>query len=308
MSRYLLYGALSVLLVLSLLALNLVTFSGRIEQRLIAHYYLVLGDSIAYGYQPNLIFTQGFADDVTSDLQGLGVSDDFNYACPGEDTVTMIEGGCPSALFHHESYIGAQLDAVIAFAKNHRGNVGPVTLAIGSNDVLSDYHSGSCSVSQSANADLARMDQNLTQVILPRLVDALSVAPELYVPALNMLNYYDPYARQCPASLTFVKTLNAHLAADAMPFGIPMIDVFAAFGGDTHMAANVCTLTWYCDSEFQFDLHPTSQGYRIIANAIEQTLGYQLTVGRLSSPAQAAVVQPEGTREHVDLPSREHLA
>lgn len=309
MRRYLPYGALAVLLALALLALNLYAFSGSIEQRLSAHYYLALGDSLSFGFQPDLNFSKGFADDMANDLRTFGVADDINYACPGETTLTMIDGGCPLRLFHRDAYTGPQMDAAVAFLNKYRGRVGPITLEIGSNNVLPDFDPNACTVNQNANADLARMDQNLTQVILPRMLNALSISPGLPVPVLNMLNYYDPYARQCPESLAFVRTLNAHLAADALPFGVPMIDVFGAFGGDAHMADNVCSYTWYCNAEYHFDIHPTSQGYRVIANTIEQTLGYRLAADHIAPATQVATTrQAPGAWEMADLPTRERLA
>jgi lysophospholipase L1-like esterase len=86
-----------------------------------------------------------------------------------------------------------------------------------------------------------------------------------------MLNYYNPFAKECPDSGPFIRTLNDHLAADAAQFRIPVVDVYAAFGGDAHQAENICAYTWMC-SRFH-DIHPTTQGYRIIATAIENLLG-----------------------------------
>lgn len=268
--------ALSVVIVVALavaltagdvLALGL-TRPGTLFQR---HYYLAVGDSISFGYQPNLDFTSGFVDDVFSDLQKANVTDLVNYACAGETTSTMIGGGCFGHLIHHNAYTGAQLDAATAFLRRHSGAVNPVTLEIGSNDVLPDFNSGSCTVGPNAMTDLATMDANLTQTILPRLIDALGT--HYRTGDLVMLNYYNPFARQCPGSAVFVHTLNDHLAEDAGNFGVPLVDVYTAFGGDAHMADHLCAYTWICDAQFH-DIHPTPQGYQVIASAVEQTLNY----------------------------------
>jgi lysophospholipase L1-like esterase len=127
------------------------------------------------------------------------------------------------------------------------------------------------------------MDRNLTQSILPRLEDALGGAgrPVDFV----LLNYYDPFANVCPDSLAFVGNLNAHLAADAAPFHVPVVDVYGAFGGDAHAADLVCTYTWYCDAQYHHDYHPTSAGYRAIAQAVERVLSSGSVRGGAIVPA-----------------------
>jgi len=57
------------------------------------HFYLATGDSISFGYEPNLDFTSGFADDLGGDLHKAYGSSSVNFACPSESTTTMISGG-----------------------------------------------------------------------------------------------------------------------------------------------------------------------------------------------------------------------
>ena len=235
------------------------------------HYYLALGNSISFGYQPNLDFTNGFVDDVFTDLQRANVTDGVNYACAGETSTTMISGNCFGRLIHHDAYTGAQLDAAVSFLNRHAGVVNPVTLEIGSNDVLPDWNSGTCTAGANATADLATLDANLTRTILPRLIAALGT--HYQTGDLVLLNYYNPYAQQCSDSAAFVDTLNSHLAADAARFGVPVVDVYTAFGGDAHMADHICAYTWICNTQFH-DIHPTTQGYRVIASAVERVLSY----------------------------------
>jgi lysophospholipase L1-like esterase len=148
--------------------------------------------------------------------------------------------------------------------------VNPVTLEIGSNDVLQDFDQTTCTTSASADADVARMDNDLTRTILPQLRDAMGSTYQKG--DLVMLNYYNPFARACSNSAVFVHRFNQHLADDAAAFGIPIVDVYAAFGGDKYMADNICDYTWICSA--YHDIHPTTAGYRVIANAVEKTLGY----------------------------------
>jgi lysophospholipase L1-like esterase len=274
--RFVLYAVFSVVLVVGLLALDAAALEANNPVTTLGHhYYLALGNSLSFGFQPNLDFTDGFADDVFTFLQRANVTDLTNFACAGETTTTMIEGGCIGRFDHHGSYFGAQLDAAIAFLQEHPGRVSPITLEIGSNDVLPDWNIATCSPNPAYTTHLDRMDHNLTQTILPELIHAVETPTGIRAGGLHLLNYYNPFARACPDSALFVNELNAHLAADAAPFGVPVIDVYAAFGGDAGMAGNVCgprPYTWICDAQFH-DPHPTTLGYQVIAHAVELGLG-----------------------------------
>ncbi|HEX5156669.1 MAG TPA: SGNH/GDSL hydrolase family protein [Ktedonobacterales bacterium] len=267
--------ALSVVLVAALVGVDLLVLSRNDPAQAIApHYYMALGDSLSFGYQPNLDFSSGFADDIFNDLRFVDVTGIVNYACAGETTDTFIHGGCVGHFAHHGSYTGAQLTAAVNFVKKeaNRGHVSPITLEIGSNDVIPDWDPSTCTASPNAAADLAHMDDNLTKVILPQLVDALQSRTNANNGDLHLLNYYNPYAKECPDSAQFVHTLNDHLAADAAQFKIPVVDIYGAFGGDANMASNICNYTWICDSRFH-DIHPTNTGYKVIAKAVELALG-----------------------------------
>lgn len=319
------YIVLTGVLIILLVVMNVAILATN--NKVIQHYYLATGDSISFGYQPNLDFFHGFADDLATQFrQGelnapsakVKVNINLaNYACPGETTETMINGNCPFRNFLKETYacpqICSQLDAVVLFLQEHKGNVSPVTFELGSNDVLPDFDVANCSVSSNGAADLAAMDNNLIKVdhahpddatdtgngILQRLVDALTIAP---VPAhgpvrlagdLVLLNYYNPFAKVCPNSVDFIHTLNDHLAADAATLHIPVVDVYAAFGGDSGMADNVCTYTWYCTNQ---DFHPTTKGYEVITTAVEATLGYPHALPIPASQPGSAAPPPAAYR------------
>jgi lysophospholipase L1-like esterase len=269
---------LSVVLVVALVALDVGVLLTN-NPMLIFHpqFYLALGDSISFGYQPNLDFTDGYVDDVGAALLAANRTEDVvNYACAGESTTTMIKGNCLVHLVHHNAYSGPQLDAAVSFLHAHSGHVLPVTLAIGANDVLPDWDTSTCTALPNATADLDALDTNLTQTILPKLIAAQSVPLATVGPSFLLLNYYNPFARVCPSSLVFLHELNDHLATDAAQLHIPMVDVYTAFGGDDHMADNLCTYTWVCNSSVHNDFHPTSTGYQVIAHAVDQALGMKV--------------------------------
>jgi len=235
-------------------------------------HYLALGDSMAFGYQPDLNFSHGYAEDFGHDLEQQQSGRDFaNMACPGETSTTMLTGKCPYPFLRKYLYLGPQLDAALAYLKTYRGQVSPVTLNIGANNVLPDINATTCVVNvDKFKADLATLDTDLKQVILPKLRSALTVNGVM-TGDLVMIGYYDPYQNMCPNSLSYSGQLNQHLANDIKGYGT-MIDTFTAFGGPAIPNPNICTYTWMC-SLFH-DFHATDQGHRVVADAIEQTLGY----------------------------------
>lgn len=286
-SRVLLYGAFAVLLVLLLGGMDVLLFTVKNPgPRPARHYYLALGDSLAFGYQPDFDFSDGYAAQVFGALQKTGVTDLVNYACAGESTTTFIQGHCIARVAKHIEYTGPQLDAATTFIAQHRGAVSPVTLELGSNDVLPDFDITTCTAAPSSDADLATLDADLTQTILPRLQAAITAAGGPATNSLLLLNYYNPFVKACPNSVAFAHLLNDHLAADAAQLKVPLVDVYSAFGGDDHMADHICEWTWVCDAQFDHDVHPTTAGYGVIAQAIERTLGYPGSGGPSLSPVQ----------------------
>jgi lysophospholipase L1-like esterase len=235
-------------------------------------HYLALGDSMAFGYQPDLDFDHGYVDDFGQDLeQRYHVLDYANLSCPGETTTSMIDGGCPYPFLRKYFYLDTQLQAALRYLTTFRGEVSPVTLNIGVNNVLFDADPSTCSVNQSQfNADLSTMDSDLTGTILPELKAAMTVNGVM-TGDLIMIGYYDPYENLCPNSLTYAEELNQHLRQDSQGYG-PMIDSLAAFGGTAVPNPHICAYTWIC-SVFH-DFHATDLGHRVVANAIESTMGY----------------------------------
>ena len=109
-------------------------------------YYLALGDSITYGFQPTKAksgarasdFDTGYVDLFAARLRKLSPKIQVvNYGCPGESTVTFTRGGCEGlaeGFKLHDSFRGAQLSAALAFLRAHPGQVSPVTLTLFGND------------------------------------------------------------------------------------------------------------------------------------------------------------------------------
>jgi hypothetical protein len=249
-------------------------------------YYLGLGDSLAYGYEPNFDWSHGYVYQWYSDLQKHGSTSRTDYGCNGEKTATMIKGGCPYAFLLHNYYSGAQLAAAVKFIKAHPGAVSPVSLDMGANDVLPDINSSTCVVSSTWESDLGTMNTNLSATILPQLINALKNSSGQVTGDLVMMNYYNPFFNKCPGDASYLTELNGDLASDwtvgwqnagftGAPY--PLADVYSAFGGST--TQNVCTYTWMCSS--YADIHATGgqsgepgNGYGVIAGAFEALTRY----------------------------------
>lgn len=236
-------------------------------------YYLALGDSLAFGYQPNFDWSHGYAQDLYANLRTHGATSSVNYGCAGETAYTFIHGGCPyhNFLMLHNYYSGTQLSAAVNFIKAHPGKVSPVTIDIGANDLKSLINTSTCAVSD-YTGPLATFDSNF-KYILTQLASALAGKGTIVV-----MNYYDPYQNSCPNTVPLVQTFNSHIASDSAAVAsaqstvIPVADVFTAFGGPASPNSTICSDTWMCSS--YNDIHANDAGYSVIAGAFESAYGY----------------------------------
>jgi|SRR5579884_2735181 len=232
-------------------------------------YYLALGDSLAYGYQPNYNFNSGYANDFYANLRSHGTTSLINMACPDESTATFMNGGCPYSWLRKTFYSGSQLNAAVNYIKAHAGKVSPVTLDIGANDVLPLINSSTCTIASNWSTALSTFNTNFN-TILQKLNAALAGKGDLIV-----MTYYDPYQNQCasnPNVLADLETMNADIQSDAATYNARVADVSTAFGGATTPNPNICSYTWMCAS--QHDIHASNTGYSVMASAFESAAGY----------------------------------
>lgn len=237
--------------------------------------YLALGDSLAFGYQPNFDWANGYASVFFNALTKHGVQHYDNLACPDENSNSMINGGCPYALLHKFIYSGSQLQAAVRYLRERAGQVSPVTLDIGANDLIPDLNLNNCTINAKWQSDLATLDNNLKNVILPQLGAAMTVNGQM-TGDLIVLNYYDPYQDRCPGTLANIQALNQHLAADISGHAI-LVDIYGAFAApitsDTPTpVSHLCVYTWMCSASK--NIHPNQVGYSLMASSIEHTVNY----------------------------------
>lgn len=231
-------------------------------------YYLALGDSLAYGFQPNINILRGYAGDFFRSFSSAGQSHMINMACPDESTATVINGGCPFTKYLKYKYSGPQLDAAVRFIQQHPGQVSPVTIDIGGNDILPLMNTATCTISttQSITQIVTAFDSNFNTV-LSTLKAALNGTGDLFT-----MNYYMPYQNKCPNLMPYLLLFNSQIQAVAQKNGVPVADVFTAFGGAISPNPHICAYTWICAKN---DVHPTTQGYRVIARTFTNLAGYK---------------------------------
>lgn len=251
------------------------------------HYYLSLGDSLAFGFQqakfnalfPNedpAAFDTGYANDFAASLQlvndGLRL---VNYGCPGETTVTFIRGGCPYPFALHNAFTkSSQLATAVAFLDEHPGQVSPITIDIGSNDVtqalvpicLDPTQTQACVAA--VQTLLPVLAGNLTTIIAT--LHAASPRSEIIV-----LDLYNPEAVVAPASDQIAALINSKIQTAVLAQGARLADVFGTFNpGGAAEVPTLCVLTAICTP--LRDTHPTDPGYAAMALRLWQASGYAL--------------------------------
>jgi lysophospholipase L1-like esterase len=232
-------------------------------------YYMAVGDSLAFGYQPNLNWGAGYSTDFANQMKAThGLSTYDNLACPGETSVTMLNGGCPYWYARKYFYTGSQMSAALNYLGSHAGQVSPVTLDMGAND-LGNCYANKVINTTCANAALATVSTNLP-IIVGKLKTKLNGTGDLL-----LMNYYDPYQNESPNTLPYVQQLNAIIANVGATYGVRVVDVYSIYhtgsypnGGNPY----VCNWTWMCGS--YNDIHANSAGYSQIAAGFESASGY----------------------------------
>ena len=239
-------------------------------------YYLALGDSLAFGFQfdkfnanfpsvPASIFSTGYVDALAGMLQEIrpGITT-VNYGCTGETSLTFIQGGCiyTAAGFPlHDPYDGSQLSAALKFLHAHRGQVSPITINIGTNDLngLRALCGGDVSCYfANGPAVLDNIATNLDYI----LSQLRAAAPDAEI--ITFTNY-DVASLFDPRLVQLTEAFNSVVISTAAASSTRVADVFGAFNSGPQ-PTTLCALTFVC-TPLQ-DSHPTDLGYEVIAQQI----------------------------------------
>jgi lysophospholipase L1-like esterase len=258
-------------------------------------YYLALGDSLAWGYQPDktgagIKSGHGYADDLAAFLRSQNDRQlrYVNLSCPGENTGTMINGSCPDLAGSGQKYT-AQLAAAVAFLKAHPHSRILVTLDIGANNV------DGCLSASGISETCVEQGLAAAGTDVPTILTQLKAAAGRHVTITGM-NYYDPFLAEwltgaagqtlAQQSVGLTTTFNGILDSAYAAYGVTVADVASAFkttdftdtakvAGTTVPVnvADICGWTWMCaPSPVGPNIHANNTGYAVIARAFEAQL------------------------------------
>jgi len=263
-------------------ALIAVSVAAAAERPAPKHYYLALGDSLAYGVQPDKVsrgmppsaYNTGFVDLFAGRLRARNAKlEVVNYACPGESTVTFVLGGCPwlaEGRKLHRPFRGAQAEAALAFLALHPGQVSPITVTLFGNDIIPEFDNcrNLLACAQTRGPKVIASFAARLGSILGRLRATAPGAEIIVTGAWN----FDQEHPSLTAAL--FRPLNGAMAREASKVKARFADPLPFFNikrGSAVQRARLCVYTYVCSKG---DPHPTDAGYRAYARAVIAASSY----------------------------------
>jgi lysophospholipase L1-like esterase len=274
--------------------------------------YLALGDSLAYGYHAAQFeeelkhtgtvnpanFNKGYVDDFAAGLKLVNPKlQVINDGCPGETTETLIKGSgvpgtCaggatnpkglfPDSFLHHPYTAGgSQLaDALSILAANK--NVSPITLDIGSNDVL-QFLAHNCGFPATDTCTEAEVGGEFVKIatnvgsILGQLRAAAPKAQIVLIGAYNPFPTVVPGGDKVQAALnSLLEGVAAKVPNASFANTLPVFNPSLITGGpETQDIPTICAFTAMCPggkfnpASPEADIHPTNLGYAVMAGVV----------------------------------------
>lgn len=229
-------------------------------------YYLALGDSLAWGWQPiHADYGYGYTQDLYHYMLHTQPTLQIqNLACVGETSSTMLglnNTHCPSWQDTKNMTTTPQTTQALQFIQAHPQQINLVTVDMGANDLLYALKGG---------ISLPKLIQVITQLHtnLDTIFGELRAAVGAKVPIATM-TYYNPLIVLSSSSLITVgaEIFNGVISSEAAKFNVTVAPVYNAFntGSIAQQRQNICTLTWFCDPKYPANPHCRSNGYALIA-------------------------------------------
>jgi len=248
------------------------------------HYYLALGDSLAYGVQPDKVarglppsaYNTGFVDLFAARLRARNPKlEVVNYACPGESTVTFVLGVCPwlaegKKLHRPFGSAQAQAEAALAFLALHPGQVSPITVTLFGNDIVPAFDNcrDLLACAHSKGPKVIASYANRLGSILGRL---RASAPGAEIIVTGAWNFDEEHPN---LTTPLFRPLNAAMAREASRVHARFANPLPLFNIKRSVAiqrARLCAYTYICSKA---DPHPTDAGYRAYARAVIAASSY----------------------------------
>lgn len=251
------------------------------------HYYLALGDSLAFGAQLGKFFSElasgtydpasfntGYVDDFAAKMRTLDPSlETVNLSCPGETTASFA-GTCFFRALGFPikvNYGGSQEQAALAFLHAHPGQVSPITIDLGLNDAQLPCASPTFSVDVSCFRSTMPVALKSVAANLPRILDELHAASPSS--EIIVMTYYNPFFVVDPTTDALVESMNSEITGIASARNLRVADIFSAFNGTGGETSTVCAMTFVCTPPL-YDEHPTDAGYGLMADRFWTASGY----------------------------------
>jgi len=248
-------------------------------------YYLSLGDSLAFGYQQERItaelangsyspanfpgYTYRFGSVLQEINPGLQVVD---FGCPGETTVSYTTGCVAQELGLplHNGYAGSQASAADAFLVAHPGQVSPITVSLGVNDVTPAL---TACAPDYTNACVGPYITAATTNLAAILGTLRYLAPGAEI---IVLKYYDPFYVTALGAKTdaLAEALDHAIGLAAASASADTVDAFAAINEPRppfSETKSVCKYTLMCADA---DIHPSNPGYSLLARLFFNASGF----------------------------------
>lgn len=270
--------------------------SGLAAKRPAKQLYVSLGDSYATGYQATGVkqggsTEHGFANQIPRYARKRGYRLKLvNFGCGGANTTSILEQiGCrpdARAIGGPDYPNTTQIAAAERYIRKHRKRVGLITVSIGGNDVTkcaSDPDPIACvgAAVQGIKDNVGVLTKRLRAAAGPKTPIVGITYPDVI---LGEWVLSPDHSLATVSVLAFKSFINPALEAAYAEGGGRFVDVTAAtgaygpleetttlipYGAIPVPVAKVCELTYYC--QFR-DIHARTQGYRIIAKLVADTL------------------------------------
>jgi lysophospholipase L1-like esterase len=227
-------------------------------------YYLALGDSLSAGYQPDpsIVWTHGWVYQFRTMLAKHAPVELTNLALGGECTGTFIKGGLDPACPTKRVDSPAQLAEAVAFIKAHPGQVNPITVEVGGDNLygnLPAFLTGTPTAQQAL----------LTKIFTPLAPDWVTIfstlreaCPTCDIIAVNQYNPFPKGAVKADVG-SVVTTYNALLMKATHAAKIRVADVYTPFVG------HELDYTWTAHA----DIHANTAGYKVMAQTVAKASG-----------------------------------
>jgi lysophospholipase L1-like esterase len=258
-----------------------------VPSRTLGSYYLALGDSYAAGYltedrpidtpckvgdAPGFVCVfWRYLKEITPQLQL------DNLGEPGADSCELAGAGHRC---YESSPRASSVDAAVEFLKTHPGQVSPITLTIGGNDLLA-------LLSQAVNDPTGALAKLPT--IFPRYRSNLdtilgrlrAAAPNATIIVTTQPNPFGglgspPLPPALPQlAMSVLKTLDQVMKDETPKYGAIIADSAAAFDAYPGGGSALSYVPQYLP-QGKYEIHPTPQGYKVYGEALIAASGYRL--------------------------------